>query len=100
MRFILSDGIEFEIPDAWWQESRFAGFRPGTPAYLPGPHSGHPEYPVLTVPITDIDPIHRDAGVVLNFRKTLNLLANAKESEFEMRGIKSADIPRTKPCHG
>ena len=51
--------VEFEIPDGWWQFCDMEGFRPATTFYLysqrdPG---------VQTVPIAEVKPRERNAGV-------------------------------------
>ena len=67
MRYILSDRIEKEIPDEWWNEAGMGGFVRIGSCYARGPDPQRPDAPIIIVPISDIRPPYRGPGVVLDF---------------------------------
>lgn len=67
MKFVLSDGSDFEIPDTWWIECEMEKFVRRAFAYETKPHSDHPKHPIVYLPISLIKPSRRSAGVVLDF---------------------------------
>lgn len=66
MRAILSDGVEFEIPDAWWQKAGMLTFVRTASSHRSSPHPDHPDYPLTVVSIDQIKPIHRNPGIILD----------------------------------
>jgi hypothetical protein len=67
MRATLSDGVEFEVPDVWFQKAGMLNFVRATPSYRSGPHPDHPDYPMQIVPIGQIKPVRRNPSVTLDF---------------------------------
>jgi len=67
MRATLSDGVEFEIPDVWFQKAGMLNFVRATPSYRSGPHPDHLDYPMQIVPIGQIKPVRRNPAVTLDF---------------------------------
>jgi hypothetical protein len=60
-KFIVpGSSIEFEIPDDWWQFCDMENFRPATTFYL----YSQRDVGVQTVPIAEVRPPERSAGVV------------------------------------
>ena len=73
MQFVVpASDIQFDLPDDWWQISGMTGFRPLSNAYR---FSSDPRWPTQVVPITQIQPPVRDAGVVgLSGARTIDIL--------------------------
>ena len=51
---------EFEIPDDWWQVAGMRNFKPLASTYNA---SSAPEWPMIVVALTDVEPPHRNPGV-------------------------------------
>jgi hypothetical protein len=67
-KFIVPDStIEFEIPDDWWQFCDMENFRPATTFYLYSQRDSG----VQTVPIGEVKPPERNAGVVGLYKNRL-----------------------------
>lgn len=81
MRFVLSDGQTFEIPDDWWTEAGMDSFRPSSQCYAYKPDPDYEaEMPISLIPIALIKPLHRNAGVEKDFggfdrKRLVNVLA-------------------------
>lgn len=67
MKFNLSDGSTFNIPDRWWNESGMTTFSPGATAYPSKALTEHPDHPIVLVATKLIKPLRRAAGVTLDF---------------------------------
>jgi hypothetical protein len=60
-KFIVpGSSIEFEIPDDWWQFCDMENFRPATAFYL----YSQRDVGVRTVPIAEVRPPERSAGII------------------------------------
>jgi hypothetical protein len=57
---VPGSSVEFEVPDDWWQFCDMEAFRPATTFYLYSQRDGG----VQTVPIAEVRPPERSAGVV------------------------------------
>lgn len=111
MRF-AHQGIEYELPDAWWLEAGMPGFSPSRPAYV-ATNSPWPNLQVLQVAISAVEPLQRNGthGVFNDNPKfgsahdrVVRILRGFRENSsippVEIARLPGTEAPRYKLIHG
>jgi hypothetical protein len=94
MQFRLPNAnVVFDIPEEWIREAGALGFRPTVQAYRGTPHDTYKDFPLVVVPIHDIEPPGGGIGTPLFDRRRMVSALRALARGAELTAVVLQEWP-------